>query len=112
MMGVELVCGTARARTVGCPSNEEAYVPTLTEPVRLDIPGRMEPVARVDGPTDVPADPTPPRRRFDLGCRDGFLRAIVGSIAYLDEEARTYMVRTDVGLLVHVPFGDIHEADR
>jgi len=85
-------------------------VSTLNDPVRLDIPGRtaVKPVARVDGPMHVPADPKP-RRSFHLESRGGYLRTVVGSIEYLDEEAHTYMVRTDDGLLVRVPIRDIHE---
>jgi hypothetical protein len=84
-------------------------VSTLTDPVHLEVPDRaaVQPAAPVDGAMHVPSDPT--QRSFHLESRGGYLRKIRGSIAYIDEEARTYMVRTGDGLLVRVPIREIHD---
>jgi hypothetical protein len=43
---------------------------------------------------------------FELASRGGYVRTVTGTIAYLDEEAQTYMVLVD-GELVRVPLRDI-----
>jgi hypothetical protein len=52
--------------------------------------------------------PRDPRRKtsFELASPGGYLRKVTGSIAYLDEEANTYMVLAR-GELVRVPLRDI-----
>jgi hypothetical protein len=62
----------------------------------------------VDNAMPAPPDPMP-QRSFHLESPGGYLRTVVGSIAYLDEEAATYMIRTSDGLLIRVPIRDIHE---
>jgi hypothetical protein len=81
----------------------------LTDPLRVDVPGRraVQPAAPIDGDRRVPDDPEP--RSFHLESRGGYLRTVIGSIAYLDEEAHTYVVRTRDGLLVRVPIREIVE---
>jgi hypothetical protein len=85
-------------------------VATLTDSVRLQVPGRtaVRPTAPVDDAMHVPLDPMP-QRSFHVESPGGHLRTVVGSIAYLDKQAATYMVRASDGLLVRVPIRDIHE---
>lgn len=46
-------------------------------------------------------------RSFEVESRGGYARTVVGRVAYLDEEAQTYMVLTRDGVLVRVPLRDI-----
>ena len=46
-------------------------------------------------------------RSFEVESRGGFARTVVGQVAYLDDEAQTYMVLTRDGVLVRVPLRDI-----
>jgi hypothetical protein len=48
----------------------------------------------------------PKKTSFELASPGGYLRKVTGSIAYLDEEANTYMVLAR-GELVRVPLRDI-----
>lgn len=43
---------------------------------------------------------------FELASHGGYVRTVTGTIAYLDEEAQTYMVLAD-GELLRVPLRDI-----
>jgi hypothetical protein len=83
---------------------------TLTDPAGLVVPARspIQPAA----PLDRPVEPTPPssaERAFDLQSPNGYLRTVVGTIAYLDREANTYMVRSRTGELVRVPLRGIRD---
>jgi len=52
------------------------------------------------------------RTSFELGSRGGYVRTVTGTVAYLDEEAETYMLlrgNGDGGLL-RVPLRDITSA--
>ena len=44
---------------------------------------------------------------FDLESHGGYARTVTGTIAYLDEEAQTFMVLTREGELARVPLRDI-----
>jgi hypothetical protein len=46
-------------------------------------------------------------RSFEVESRGGYARTVVGQLAYLDDEAQTYMVLTRAGSLVRVPMRDI-----
>jgi hypothetical protein len=55
------------------------------------------------------------RTSFEVASRGGYVRTVTGTVAYLDEEAETYMVRRGDGNgeLLRVPLRDItsaHEA--
>jgi hypothetical protein len=52
------------------------------------------------------------RTKFELESRGGFLRTVTGTVAYLDEDAETYMVLrgNGDGQLVRVPLRDITSA--
>jgi hypothetical protein len=50
---------------------------------------------------------------FELRSHGGYARTVRGKVAYLDEEARTFMVRVAGGGLIRVPLRDVasvHEA--
>jgi hypothetical protein len=44
---------------------------------------------------------------FEIESPNGYARTVVGTIEYLGDEARTYMVRSRIGELVRVPLRDI-----
>ena len=48
---------------------------------------------------------------FELGSHGGFARSVTGTVAYLDEEAHTFMVRDKDGGLIRVPLRDVTDAD-
>jgi hypothetical protein len=52
------------------------------------------------------------RTKFELRSRGGYLRTVIGTVAYLDEDAQTYMVLrgNGDGQLVRVPLRDIKAA--
>jgi len=52
------------------------------------------------------------RTKFELESRGGYLRTVTGTVAYLDEDAQTYMVLrgNGDGELVRVPLRDITSA--
>jgi hypothetical protein len=52
------------------------------------------------------------RTKFELESRGGYLRTVTGTVAYLDEDAETYMVLrgNGDGQLVRVPLRDIRSA--
>ena len=57
------------------------------------------------------------RTKFELESRGGYLRTVTGTVAYLDEDAQTYLVLrgNGDGQLVRVPLRDIkaaHETPR
>ena len=77
----------------------------LQDPVHLEAPSRspVRPAA--------PLDPgTAARERevsFELESPGGYRRTVTGTIAYLDDEAQTYMVRALDGELIRAPLRDI-----
>jgi len=44
---------------------------------------------------------------FELASRGGYMRTVIGRVAYLDEDAQTYMVLGDDDELLRVPLRDI-----
>jgi hypothetical protein len=77
----------------------------LQDPVHFETPNRspVRPAAPLDPPT------ASERREvsFELESPGGYRRAVTGTIAYLDDEAQTYMVRAPDGALIRVPLRDI-----
>ena len=82
---------------------------TLMDPVRIDVPTRspVQPTAPLDPPRDTASEPRSPERSFKVESRGGYARTVVGRVAYLDDEAQTYMVLTRAGMLARVPLRDI-----
>jgi hypothetical protein len=80
----------------------------LQDPVQLEVPAGspVRPAA--------PLDPGPARGAqvvtSDLESRGGYLRTVTGTIAYLDNEAQTYMVVAPDGALIRVPLRDVKKA--
>ena len=81
----------------------------LTDPVQIEVPAGtpVQPAAPLDPPRETAPESRPPKRSFDLESRGGYSRTVVGTVAYLDVEAQTYMVWTDAGKLVRVPLREI-----
>ena len=81
----------------------------LSDPVQIDVPAGtpVQPAAPLDPPRETAPESRPPKRSFDLESRGGYSRTVVGTVAYLDGEAQTYMVWTDAGKLVRVPLREI-----
>jgi hypothetical protein len=79
-------------------------------PLRDELPRR--PAMRV--PPAAPADDVRTALRanggktsFELASRGGYARTVTGIVAYLDEDAQTYMVLDDDDALLRVPLRDI-----
>jgi hypothetical protein len=79
-------------------------------PLRDELDRR--PAMRV--PSNDPADEVRSALRarggttsFELASRGGYARTVTGRVAYLDEEAQTYMVLGDGDELLRVPLRDI-----
>ncbi len=49
---------------------------------------------------------------FDLESPGGYARTVTGTVAFLDQEAETYMVRASNGELIRVPVRDIKATRR
>jgi hypothetical protein len=82
---------------------------TLMETVRVEAPTRppVKPAAPLDAARDAATESRSPERSFETESRGGYARTVVGRVAYLDDEAQTYMVLTRAGTLVRVPLRDI-----
>jgi hypothetical protein len=79
-------------------------------PLRDEL--RPRPAMRV--PPAAPADDVRTALRahggktsFELASRGGYVRTVTGIVAYLDEDAQTYMVLGDDDELLRVPLRDI-----
>jgi hypothetical protein len=81
---------------------------TLMDTVRVEAPTRppVKPAAPLDAP-DAATESRSPERSFEVESRGGYARTVVGWVAYLDDEAQTYMVLTRAGTLARVPLRDI-----
>jgi len=81
---------------------------TLIDTVRIEVPTRspVQPAAPLN-PPDAATGSRSPERSFEVESRGGYARTVVGQVAYLDDEAQTYMVLTRAGVLVRVPLRDI-----
>lgn len=77
---------------------------TLMDTVRVEAPTR--PPVKQAAPLDA-TESRSPERSFEVESRGGYARTVVGRVAYLDDEAQTYMVLTSAGTLVRVPLRDI-----
>ncbi len=55
-------------------------------------------------------DATGSETTFELESHGGYAHTVTGTIAYLDEEARTFMVREPDGRLTPVPLRDVTSA--
>ena len=84
---------------------------TLTDTVGIEVPSRtpVRPAAPLDDSMHQPSTPKlrSAERTFEIESPNGYARTVVGTIEYLDEEARTYVVRTRTGSLARVPLRDI-----
>jgi hypothetical protein len=77
----------------------------LQDPVHFETPTRspVRPAAPLD-PRTVSGER---KVSFELESPGGYRRTVTGTIAYLDEEAHTYMVLAVDGELIRVPLRDI-----
>jgi hypothetical protein len=78
---------------------------TLMDTVRTEAPAglRSKPAAAVDAWRENATEAPSLERSVEVGSRGGYARTVVGRLAYLDDEAQTYMVLTRDGMLVRVP---------
>jgi hypothetical protein len=67
----------------------------------------IQPAAPLDAPRDAATGSRSPERSLEVESRGGYARTVAGRVAYLDDEAQTYMVLTRAGILVRVPLRDI-----
>jgi hypothetical protein len=77
----------------------------LQDPVHFETPTRspVRPAAPLD-PRTVSGER---KVSFELESPGGYRRTVTGTIAYLDEEAHTYMLLAVDGELIRVPLRDI-----
>jgi hypothetical protein len=77
----------------------------LQDPVHFETPTRslVRPAAPL-GPRTVSVER---KVSFEVESRGGYRRSVTGTIAYLDDEAQTYVVLTSDGALIRVPLRDI-----
>jgi len=82
---------------------------TLMDPVRIEVPTRspVQPAAPLDPERDTVSESRGLERSFEVASRGGYARTVVGRVAYVDDEAQTYMVLTPAGMPVRVPLRDI-----
>ena len=77
----------------------------LQDPVHLETPTRSP--VRPAAPLDPRTASGERKVSFEVESRGGYRRTVTGTIAYLDDEAQTYMVLTSDGALIRVPLRDI-----
>jgi hypothetical protein len=77
----------------------------LQDPVYLESPSRSP--VRPAAPLDPISASGKREVSFELESPGGYRRTVTGRIAYLDNEAQTYMVRGPDGELIRVPLRDI-----
>lgn len=75
------------------------------DPIHLEAPSRSP--VRPTAPLDPGTTSGEREVSFELESRGGYRRIVTGTIAYLDEEAHTYMVLAADGELIRVPLRDI-----
>lgn len=80
----------------------------LQDPTHLEAPSRSS--VRPAAPLDPGSAPEDCDVSFELESPGGYLRTVTGTMAYLDQEAHTYMVRTPYGALIRVPIRDIKKS--
>lgn len=77
----------------------------LQDLVHLETPSRSP--VRPAAPLDPGTASGGRQVYFELESPGGYRRTVTGTIAYLDDEAQTYMVRAPDGELIRVPLRDI-----
>jgi hypothetical protein len=77
----------------------------LQDPVHLETPSRSP--VRPAAPLDPGTASGEREVSFELQSPGGYRRTVTGTIAYLDDEAKTYMVRALDGELIRVPLRDV-----
>lgn len=77
----------------------------LQDPTDLETPSRSP--VRPAAPLDPGTISGKRSVSFELESLGGYLRKVTGTIAYVDEEADTYMVLTADRQLIRVPLRDI-----
>jgi hypothetical protein len=82
---------------------------TLMDPVGIEVETRprVGPGSPLDRSWDNHSETRSRERSFEVASRGGYLRTVVGRLAYFDDEAQAYMVLTRDGVLVRVPLRDI-----
>lgn len=77
----------------------------LQDQVHLETPTRSP--VRPAAPLDPRTASGERQVSFELESPGGYRRTVTGTIAYLDDEAQTYMVLATDGALIRVPLRDI-----
>jgi hypothetical protein len=82
-------------------------LPPLRDELRRRPATRVSPSAPAEDVRAALRATSGGKTSFELASRGGYARTITGRVAYLDEEARTYMVLGDGDELLRVPLRDI-----
>jgi hypothetical protein len=77
----------------------------LQDPVHFETPTRSP--VRPAAPLDPRTASEKREVSFELESPGGYRRTVTGTIAYLDDEAHTYMLRGHDAELIRVPLRDI-----
>jgi hypothetical protein len=77
----------------------------LQDPVHFETPTRS--AVRRAAPLDPPTVSGKREVSFELESPGRYRRTVTGTIAYLDDEAQTYMVLAHDGALIRVPLRNI-----
>ena len=77
----------------------------LQDPVEFETPSRSP--VRPAAPLDPRTASEEREVSFELESPGGYRRTVTGTIAYLDDEAQTYMLRAADGNLIRAPMRDI-----
>lgn len=82
----------------------------LQDPVDFETPNRSP--VRPAAPLDPRTASEEREVSFELESPGGYRRTVTGTIAYLDDEAQTYMLRAADGKLIRAPVRDIKKIIR
>jgi hypothetical protein len=82
----------------------------LEDPVHFETPTRSR--VRPAAPLDPESASGSREISFELESPGGYRRTVTGRIAYLDNEAQTYMLRAADGNLIRAPVRDIKKIIR
>lgn len=82
----------------------------LRDPVHFQTPSRSP--VRPAAPLDRESGSRSREISFELESPGGYRRTVTGRIAYLDDEAQTYMLRAPDGRLIRAPVRDIKKIIR
>ncbi len=89
------------------PSSRHAFREVVPEPTLTAPPTLAEQLLAEFGSGEVARETS-----FELESHGGYARTVAGTVAYIDQQAQTFMVRVRDGCLIRVPLRDVTSAHR